>query len=282
MKSIYGVMICILLLLVSACASKVDDPADIQAVKKSVEDYVKASNAGDADGVAALMTDKTVYADANLPVLVGKDAIKAQTQAFLSQMKVEFDIPVAEVRVRGDVAVARGTWKAKFTPKAQGVAPYADSGSWILVLARQGDGSWKWDWLVPNSDQPLPGSTATGAEEQALLQLERDWAAADLKRDTKVVEPFLADDFVSTMDGKVSNKKQILAEMKTDPAKIESAENGDMRAMVFGDTAIVTGTYIEKSTTNGKDSSQQIRYTEVYAKRNGRWQCVTQYLTKVK
>ena len=54
-----------------------------------------------------------------------------------------------------------------------------------------------------------------------------------------------------------------------------------MKAMMFGVTAVVHGLSIEKSTTNGKDTSQQLRYTEVYAKRDGRWQCVTQYLTKV-
>ena len=49
MKTTYAVILCVLLLLVSACAQKVNDPADVQAVKKSVDDYAKAVNAGDAD-----------------------------------------------------------------------------------------------------------------------------------------------------------------------------------------------------------------------------------------
>jgi len=83
-------------------------------------------------------------------------------------------------------------------------------------------------------------------------------------------------------NGRTPNKKQVLAEMKANPAKIESGANSEMRAMVFGDTAVVHGLYAEKSTTNGKDTSQQVRYTEVYVKRDGRWQCVTQYLTKIR
>jgi ketosteroid isomerase-like protein len=43
----------------------------------------------------------------------------------------------------------------------------------------------------------------------------------------------------------------------------------------------VDGLYIEKSTTQGKDSSARYRFTEVYTKRDGRWQCVTQYGTKL-
>ena len=94
------------------------------------------------------------------------------------------------------------------------------------------------------------------------------------------MDKFLANDFVSNFNGRTLNKKQFLAEMKANPAKIESVGNSEMKAMVFGDTAVVHGMYIEKSTTNGKDTSQQGRYTEVYAKRDGRWQCVTQYAPK--
>jgi uncharacterized protein (TIGR02246 family) len=280
MKTTYAVILSVLLLLVSACAQKVNDPADVQAIKKSMEDFAKAFNSGDADGIAALMTDKSVYADANVPVAVGKEAIRTSNQAWLSQVKAEFNLPVEDVRVAGDSAVARGTWAVKATPKAQGLAPIIDSGSWMVALARQNDGSWKWDWTVANSNQPLPGSTASGADEQALYQLERDWAAAELKKDTAVVDKFLANEFVSNFNGRTLNKRQLLAEIKSNSAKIESVANSEMRAMVFGETAVVQGLFTEKSTTNGKDSSQQSRYTEVYAKRDGRWQCVTQYVTK--
>jgi uncharacterized protein (TIGR02246 family) len=281
MKTTYAVILCVLLLLVSACAPKVNDPADVAAIKKSIDDYAKAMNAGDADGVAALMTDKTIYADINLPVAVGKEAIRSLTAAYNSQFTFDFSAPVEDVRVAGDLAVARGSWTLKLMPKAQGIAPISDGGSWIAVLARQSDGSWKWDWLVPNSNQPLPGSTASGEDEQALFQLERDWAAAGLKKDTAVVDKFLASEFVANFDGRTQNKKQLLAEMKANPAKIESAVNTDMKATVFGNTAVVHGLYVEKSTTSGKDTSQELRYTEVYVKRDGLWQCITQYITKV-
>jgi ketosteroid isomerase-like protein len=79
----------------------------------------------------------------------------------------------------------------------------------------------------------------------------------------------------------MQNKKQVLAEEKANPEKVESAANSEMKAMVLGDTAVVHGLFTVKSTTNGKDTSRQSRYTEVYVKRDGRWQCVTQYVTKV-
>jgi ketosteroid isomerase-like protein len=228
------------------------------------------------------MTDKTVYALPNAPAVVGAEAIRSLWQAVFDQANYEFSNTVEDVRVAGDLAVVRGTWITnKATAKAQGVADFSGAGSWIEVLSRQNDGSWRFDWVVGNSNQPLPGSTASGEDEQALYQMERDWAAAAVTRDTAVVDKFLAEEFVSSYNGRMQNKKQVLAEEKANPEKVESAANGEIKAMVFGDTAVVHGLFNVKSTTNGKDTSRQSRYTEVYVKRDGRWQCVTQYVTKV-
>jgi uncharacterized protein (TIGR02246 family) len=281
MKTTFAVILCVLLLLFSACATKVNDPTDVAAIKKSMTDFEKALNAADANGIAAVMTDKTIFADLNVPAAIGKEAIRSQFQAFFDMFKADFSTPVEDVRVAGDLGVARGTWTNKLTPKAEGIAPITYTGSWMVTFARQSDGSWKWDWCVPNGNQPSPGSTASGEDEKALYQLERDWVAAIPKKDTAVVEKFLANDFVSNNNGRTQNRRQILDEIRSNPAKIESAENQEMNAMVFGDRAVVNGIYVEKSTTNGKDSSQRGRYTEVYVKRNGRWLCVTQYATKV-
>jgi len=281
MKTTCAVILSVVLLLASACAPKVNDPADVQAVKKSIEDYVKAVNAGDADAAVALMSDQAIYADNHFPVATGKEAIRAQHAAWFGQFANEFSAPVVHVGVTGENAVVRGSWTIKLTPKAAGVAPFSDAGSYIVVSSRQPDGSWKWDWCIPNSSQPLRGGTASGQDERALYQLERDWAAASLTKDTAVVDKFLATEFISNWNGQIQNKKQVLAEMKTSPAKIESGANSDMNALVFGDTAIVMGLYTEKSTTGGKDSSSRHRYTEVYVRRDGRWQCVTQYGVKV-
>jgi len=281
MRNAWSMSCCVLLLLASGCAPKVNDPADIQAVKQTVEAYAKAVNAGDAEGEVAMMTDKTVYADNHFPVAVGKAAVKAMAAGGFSLFTFEFQAPVDDVRVAGDSAVARGTWSITLTPKVDGMAAVSDSGSWALSASRQADRSWKWDWVIPNSSQPMPGTTAAGGDEQALLQLEAQWSAADAAKDPSVVDKFLAKEFVSVFDGQTSTRAQVLAEIKNSASKIESAGNSDVRTAVFGETAIVHGLYSEKSTTNGKDSSQRIRYTEVYVKRDGRWQCVTQFLAKV-
>ena len=280
MKTTHAVILCALLLLFSACGPKINDPADVQAIKRTMDDFVKAMNAGDAAGTAALMTDRTIFADVDVPVLVGKDAVRAVFQSGFSQGKNEFSLSVEDVRATGDLAVARFTWTWKGIPNAQGLAPLAGSGSCMAVFARQSDGSWKYDWTIANGNQPPPGSTASGEDENALYQLERDWAAANPKKDAATLEKILADEFVSHADGQIQNKKQATAAIRNNPAKIESGVNSDMKAMVFGDTAVVRGLYVEKSTTNGKDTSKRVRWTDVFVKRDGRWLCVTSYVTR--
>jgi uncharacterized protein (TIGR02246 family) len=282
MKTIYAVILCVLLLLFSACAQKVNDPADVQAIKKSMGDFEKALNAGDAGAVAGLMTDKTVWADANVPVVVGAEAIRSQWQPFFGQFSIEFSGPVEDVRVTGETAVARGTWTMKATPKAQGETGISDGGSWMVAFARQSDASWKWDWLVANSNQPLPGSTANGEDEKALFQIERDWADAAVKGDLQAFDRILAAEFVQTDEtGEIASKKQVLANVRTGVTKTESAAQSEMKAFVLGDMAVAHGLVTTKSTLRGKDTSGQYRWTDTFVKRDGRWQCVASYAVKV-
>jgi len=282
MKTMSSLVLVLALAFASACAPKVNDPADVQAVKQTVESFAKAWNTGDADGSVAMMTDKTIYADNHFPVAVGKAAVKAMSEAQKGVFKPDFQVPVDEVRVAGDTAMARGTWAIKLTPKTEGTAPISDSGSWMLTLSRQADGSWKWDSVVANSDQPMPGTTADGAEEAAILQIERDWAAAMVKRDVPAVEKHLAKEWVENADGEVMTRAQGLAAIKSGAFKLESATLRDLDVHVFGDVAIATMTADIKGTFMGKAMPPLQRSTDVFVKRDGRWQAVSTQNTTIK
>ena len=282
MKSIASVVLVSAALLLTACAPKVNDPADIQAVKQTVEAYGKAVNAGDAEGAVAMLTDKTIYADNHLPVATGKAAVRSMIAAQNSLFKTELTVPVDEVRVAGDVAVARGTWTAKLTPKTDGMAPISDGGNWMVLASRQADGSWKWDWLVPNSSQPMPGTTADGAAEQAVMQAERDLVNAAVKRDIPSLETYLGKAWTATNDGQVTSRAQILAELKSGAYKVESDAIRDLSVHVFGDVAVATMILDTKGTYKGADFSGLIRSIDFFVKRDGRWQVVSSQNTTVK
>jgi ketosteroid isomerase-like protein len=125
-------------------------------------------------------------------------------------------------------------------------------------------------------------SPATGVE-QALIQMENDWVQAGLKKDAAALERIMADDWVGTdYNGKTDTKAGVIADMKSGASVLQSIDLGKMKVRVFGDTAVVTGSDTEKSTWKGKDSSGHYVWTDVFVKRNGKWQAVASQSSKTK
>jgi ketosteroid isomerase-like protein len=182
-----------------------------------------------------------------------------------------------------------------------GGAPWNDRGQWLIKeKERRGADAVNVEWLAeykpgkaedklpppaqPRPDEkkpPAPGaSTPGGAVEQELLKLERAWLDAYLKRDAAAMEQIESDDFTIThANGQVITKAQEVANLKrsgaTDSSLAFSTE--DTKVRLYGDTAILTGIFVSKS----KDSTERSRYTDVYVKRNGRWQVVASHLTRL-
>jgi ketosteroid isomerase-like protein len=275
MKTVYTAILVSLLLLVSGCA-KVNDPADVQAIKASAEEFTKAFNAMDANAAVAMMTDHTSYADANVPVAVGKETIKKLMQdgfGIFAQFNVQFSMPVTDVQVSGDLGAARGTWTVSLTHKPGILAPIKDSGSWSTVCRRQSDGSWKWDSMIANSDQPAPGRTADFADEKELLQIEQDTATAIAKGDTAIFDKILAKEWVYYNDGQVQSRAQALAELKT-AYKLTAVTIRDLNTHIVGNLAVVPMTVEMKGTYKGKEIPGPLQGVDFFVKRDGRWQIV--------
>lgn len=70
-------------------------------------------------------------------------------------------------------------------------------------------------WVIANSDQPLPGATADGAEEHALLEIERGFTAAAMTRDMAFFDRHVAKECVQIVDGKPVNFAAVLADMRS-------------------------------------------------------------------
>ena len=114
--------------------------------------------------------------------------------------------------------------------------------------------------------------------ERELMQMEHDWSAAYLSHDISVVDRILADDFLGT-DGRgiMTDKKQELEDARSENPnrKVLSEAIDDLKVRIYGDTAIVNGRTTEKIQSGGKEFVIQYRRTDVFVKRNGRWQCVS-------
>jgi ketosteroid isomerase-like protein len=131
------------------------------------------------------------------------------------------------------------------------------------------------------TDTKAPAASASAVSDE-LKQIEMDWSAALKAKDTARLAEIVADGW-SELDssGKTITKAKLLADMKAPGNTLDSIEMGPMNVRVFGNTAIVTGSDIEKSTDSGKDTSGKYIWTDVFVKQNGKWRAVASQNTKV-
>jgi uncharacterized protein (TIGR02246 family) len=282
MKTMTAFVIAGALMLAPACAPKENDPADVQAIRALMDGYFKAASTKDPAALEAVLTDKTILLEPHMAPLAGKDAIGKMHQAFLDRFDTDATGPAVGVRVRGDLAVAYGRYAETITPKDETLAAEKATGHWMAVLERQADGAWKWGWVIANSDQPLPGTTADGADEQALIEIERGFITAAKNRDVAFFERVLAKEYTQVADGKPVNVAAQLAEMKAGLIQIESITMRDLRVHVFGDAAIVSMVAESKGTYKGKPMSEKARGIDFFVKRDGRWQLANSQMTTIK
>lgn len=79
----------------------------------------------------------------------------------------------------------------------------------------------------------------------------------------------------------MQDKAQSIGELKSGDLKLQSASLDDAKVQVYGDTAIVTYSSNDKGTYKGKDISGKTRWTDVFVKRNGKWQLVATHGSRV-
>ena len=125
-------------------------------------------------------------------------------------------------------------------------------------------------------------SASGGADEEAIIKLERDWSAALVKLDFATIDRVVAPDWIlTTPDGAQQTKAQADADLKSGKVKFHSFTIDDLKVKVYGNAAVVFGLTTEKLTVDGKDMSGQNRFTDTFIKRDGKWQCVATHVTAV-
>ncbi|SRR5579871_1537440 len=125
-------------------------------------------------------------------------------------------------------------------------------------------------------------ASASVSVEQTIMQLEREWGQAQIKKDFAAIDKIIANDWMGIdYDGNTFDKPTVLEHMKSGASTLESEDISGMKVRVFGNTAVVTGIDVEKSKDRGKDSSGKYVWTDVFVLRNGRWQVVATQSTKM-
>jgi uncharacterized protein (TIGR02246 family) len=120
--------------------------------------------------------------------------------------------------------------------------------------------------------------SADANAEQVATQLVQDWINAIPKRDTGRINEVLAEDFVAILpDGRKVSKAEHIQEVTSGSYNPASFTLDQTNARIFGDTAIVTYYQMEESKLDGRDTSGMSAWTDILAKRDGRWQVVAEH-----
>jgi ketosteroid isomerase-like protein len=122
--------------------------------------------------------------------------------------------------------------------------------------------------------KPAPAAKPADASAE-LMKMEHDMLAALLKKDTAAFGKHFADDAVlTTPDGAVQTKAQLLGDVKSGALVLEASTISDMKVKVHGDAAVVTYITTDKGKYKGQDISGRFRWIDVFVRQGGAWQLV--------
>ncbi len=116
--------------------------------------------------------------------------------------------------------------------------------------------------------------------ETQVLQVEKAWNEAVKLRDRVKLARFCAEDFVTTdEEGSVSTKAQFV-DAVMQHFKLNSYALTDMKATVYGDTAIVVGQWKGSYAVDGDEREGVFRFTDTFIKRDGQWWAAASHMSK--
>lgn len=131
----------------------------------------------------------------------------------------------------------------------------------------------------PQRAAGVPSSDA----RQQVLDLEKEWVAAEVRHDAATLDRILDAKFVATFGSKKPYDKagfiKLITDGDADPT--ESQTLSEESAIVDRDTAVVVGIDTLRGTDKGAAFTVIYRYTVTYVHRNGRWLALAEHLVQV-
>jgi hypothetical protein len=117
---------------------------------------------------------------------------------------------------------------------------------------------------------------------EMIIELDRRRMQAMGDKDIATLDTLLAEDLIYThSSARVDTKQSLIANMKSGATVYSSIEPSEVRAQDVGDAVVLTGVAWVKVVSNGRQLDFGVRFTDAYAKRNGRWQMVVWQSTRL-
>jgi ketosteroid isomerase-like protein len=123
----------------------------------------------------------------------------------------------------------------------------------------------------------MPAETIAQTDLETLQQLNRDYITSVQTSDVRRFDQILAEDFLcSNPDGSLVDRAAFLAQTAR-PVTISNLEARDVVVRIMGDVAII---HARTTYTLPDGRAGMGRYTDVWARRQGRWLAVSAHVTR--
>jgi ketosteroid isomerase-like protein len=117
---------------------------------------------------------------------------------------------------------------------------------------------------------------------QKIIELDRQRMAAMATKDVVALNALLADDLIYThSSARMDTKKTLVGAMESGATVYTAIEPSEVVAQDLGDAVVLTGVAAISVNSGGNANSFRVRFTDVYANRNGQWQMVTWQSTRL-
>ena len=117
---------------------------------------------------------------------------------------------------------------------------------------------------------------------QMIIELDKKRMTATAQKDVATLNELLSEDLVYThSSARQDTKQSLIAAMQSGQTVYIAVVPSEVKAQDCGDAVVLTGVARISVVFNGKPNSFGVRFTDVYANKNGRWQMVVWQSTKL-
>jgi hypothetical protein len=128
----------------------------------------------------------------------------------------------------------------------------------------------------------LLGSAANAANLPAdLAKAVKDYDEAQIHGDRAELQRLVADDYtLVNSSGRIQTKAELIADYTAPGYKIEPFEIMEPVEKVWSDGAVMGGVVDLRGTDGGKPFAVKLRFADIWAKRNGKWQVIYTHVSR--
>jgi ketosteroid isomerase-like protein len=117
---------------------------------------------------------------------------------------------------------------------------------------------------------------------QKIIELDRQRMQAMAQKEIATLNALLSDDLVYTHStARLDTKKSLIEAMESGRTVYTAVEPSDVKAQDLGNAVVLTGSACIAVLSSGKPNSFSVRFTDVYANKDGQWQIVAWQSTRI-